>query len=267
MLPLALPLMVLSAIRMPQPSWPNHPRRSSSATASSASPPVHLLSKEPGILCNDDACTETPIYLTTDPATADPGLVCELQEGLHMDGQVVWACGQMDDGEGSGGGAAAVTAGRSGEVTMSGLAEGGRVDVSDLGLTMEDLEKVLDPELLGGIDSSGYQSSSRVAGQDDQGVAWSETIDEIEATLRLPGLRGQPTAAIAVDFTDTTCVVTAFGMAVWSCVLVDEVEVSSTSWSVEDGPEAVPAIRVRATKQRSARWSGFLQQVGENSIL
>jgi len=261
-MPLALPLMVLSAIRMPlYGSWQNHPRRGSSAAASSASPPVHLLSKEPGILCNDDACTETPIYLTTDPATADPGLVCELQEGLHMDGQVVWACGKIEDGEGNGG-SAAVMAARSGEVTMS-----GRVDVSDLGLTMEDLEKVLDPELLGGIDSSGYQSSSRVAGQDDQGVAWSETIDEIEATLRLPGLRGQPTAAIAVDFTDTTCVVTAFGMAVWSCVLVDEVEVSSTSWSVEDGPEAVPAIRVRATKQRSARWSGFLQQVGENSIL
>ena len=39
-----------------------------------------------------------------------------------------------------------------------------------------------------------------------------------QVTLTIPGLLGQPTDALAVEMTETTATITAFGRAVWSCV-------------------------------------------------
>ena len=212
---------------------------------------------EVGILCDDVACEETPIILTNTPLEKDElqsqGMVCELQEGLEMDGSSVWACGHHSS-----------SSSRGGDAHMS-LSDTAGVSVSDLGLTMADLEEALPSELLGGIDSSGYQSTSRLGG--DQGVVWSESATEVEAELTIPGLRGQPAGAMAVAVTDTTCTITAFGMLAWSCVLLDEVDAASAQFSAEDGPSMVPVVRVKATKRRPGRWGGFLRAIGEDSVL
>ena len=39
-----------------------------------------------------------------------------------------------------------------------------------------------------------------------------------QATLTIPGLLGQPADSLAVEMTETTATITAFGRAVWSCV-------------------------------------------------
>ena len=40
-----------------------------------------------------------------------------------------------------------------------------------------------------------------------------------QVTLTIPGLLGQPAGSLAVEMTETTATITAFGRAVWSCVL------------------------------------------------
>ena len=71
------------------------------------------------------------------------------------------------------------------------------IDVSDLGLTMEDLEKPIPSDLLGDfrVTTSGYQSTSRIESNNDEGCMWEESSDAIEAALSIEGLRGQPVAA------------------------------------------------------------------------
>ena len=212
---------------------------------------------ETGVVCDEVVCEETEIVLSSTPIE---GMVCELQDGLEMDGAPVWACGSHSSSNSSRGGIA--------HMQLSDAA-GSATDVSDLGLTMADLEEKLDPEMLGGgIESSGYQSTSRLsASSDDQGVVWTESATEIEAELTIPGLRGQPAGAMAVALTETTCTVTAFGMLAWSCILVDEVDAASLQFSADDGPNMVPLLRVKATKRRPGRWGGFLRAIGEDSVL
>lgn len=145
----------------------------------------------------------------------------------------------------------------------------GTVDVSDLGLTMEDLKAPL-PETTTGstLASSGYESTSGVPDNADQGCAWIETSESIEATLTIPGLRGQPSAAMAIDLTPTTATVTVFGQAVWSCVLRGEIEVSKSSAEASDGEGMLPVLRVTAAKRADApRWGGFIRSIGVDSIL
>ena len=104
-------------------------------------------------LCTETTCKETTIFLCTEPSE-DPGVTCVLQEGLHMNGKPVYACGpterfavspQADHGT------ALHRPPRRGDVRMSSGPTA--VDVSDLGVTMEDLETPLPSE--GGVTSSG----------------------------------------------------------------------------------------------------------------
>ena len=154
------------------------------------------------------------------------------------------------------------TSGRSGTIRMS-------ADVSDLGLTMDDLDIPI-PFDGAAITSSGMESTSRVVDSQDQGCQWQETADQVEATLTIPGLRGQPAAALAVQLTSTTATVTAFGMAVWSCVLRGEIVAPerATVEVLDDADLGLPMLRVVVNKRLGTeRWAGFIAKVGEDSIL
>ena len=137
------------------------------------------------------------------------------------------------------------------------------VDVSDLGVTMDDLKMPINSLE---VEASGCESTSRIS--PDTGCVWSETASRVEArsqkrhhpggrglaphrhtpaspdsataaatprlrvvvpsaqpaatraqaTLTIPGLLGQPADSLAVEMTETTATITAFGRAVWSCV-------------------------------------------------
>ncbi len=138
------------------------------------------------------------------------------------------------------------------------------VDVSDLSLTMEDLEKPLD--VLRGITSAGIESTSRTA--KDEGLEWSETATQIEAKLAIPGLRGQPAAALALEMTETTATVTAFGRDVWSCVLRGTVDPSTARAAVSDSEGGMqPVVQLQVSKAAPGRWSGFVESYGVDSIL
>jgi hypothetical protein len=143
------------------------------------------------------------------------------------------------------------------------------VDVSDLGLTMDDLEAPLPTELLQGMTTSGYQSTSRIPTANDNGCQWTERADGIiDATLAIPGLRGQPSACLAVLFSTTTATVTAFGRPVWSCIFKGQIEPDKSSFSVEDGTDMIPVIRVSVSKvDTSKQWKALYDQVGEDSLI
>ncbi len=142
------------------------------------------------------------------------------------------------------------------------------VDVSDLGLTMEDLEKPLPVGILSGLSMTGYESTSRIPGVEDDGCEWTETMDEMHARLRIPGLRGQPSAAMAAVFSTTTISVSVFGRIVWSAVLRGMIDPESCIFQAEDGDEMIPTIRVTVKKQDDTqRWGGFILQIGEDSLI
>ena len=142
------------------------------------------------------------------------------------------------------------------------------IDVSDLGITMEDLEKPLPPEMLQGMALQGVESTSRIPTDQDDGCLWTEHSNTLDVTLVIPGLRGQPAAALAVTFSTTTATVSAFGRAVWSCVLKGEVIPESATFVTEDGVDMIPVISLTVQKaDKSARWGGFIEQIGEDSIL
>ena len=143
------------------------------------------------------------------------------------------------------------------------------IDVSDLNLTMDDLNAPLPPSLLQSLSTSGYQSTSRITTVHDNGCQWSEDANTISVTLTIPGLRGQPAAAIALEMTELTMTITAFGYAVWSCILNGRcVKESLEVVSIEDGEDRVPVIRLNVNKAESGeRWGGFIGQIGEDSIL
>ena len=145
----------------------------------------------------------------------------------------------------------------------------GPLDVSDLGLTMDDLETPL-PDLAGGssIATSGCESTSRLPGSDDSGCRWEETAERIEARLSIPGLRGQPAAAMVVEVTSATATVTAFGRVVWSCVLRGACVPDTLTFSAEDGTGMLPEISISIGKaEPGKRWGGLIASIGEDSIL
>ena len=139
------------------------------------------------------------------------------------------------------------------------------VDVADLKVSMDDLDKPLE-ELT--VDTRGIDHTSRTGIQDD-GCAWTERADSVEAVLRIPGLRGQPSGSLSVDVTPTSCTVSSFGMAVWSCLLKGRANPESVAVDVSDGADAVPVIELRIGKAEgtSGRWGGFIESIGEDSIL
>lgn len=142
------------------------------------------------------------------------------------------------------------------------------IDVSDLGLTMEDLNAPLPPEMFG-LSTSGYESTSRIPDVEDDGCSWTESAGQMEATLTIPGLRGQPAACLAVDYSDPHSIhVTAFGRIVWTAVVRNSYQTDTATFTVGDGPDMVPVIEVSFQKlPGSDRWGGFILQIGENSIL
>ena len=152
--------------------------------------------------------------------------------------------------------------------SLAASSDSNQVDVSDLGLTMDDLEAPLPPELLQGIASSGYESTSRIPTVQDDGCKWTETDEALEVTLSIPGLRGQPAACLAVVFSTTSATITAFGRPVWSCILKGTVDPDTATFAAEDGPEMIPMVQLSVQKaDASNRWGGFIEQIGEDSIL
>ena len=144
----------------------------------------------------------------------------------------------------------------------------GQVDVSDLGLTMDDLNAPLPAELLRGIATSGYESTSRIPSVQDDACMWTEEESSIKATLAIPGLRGQPPAALSVEFATNTVSVFAFGQIVWSAILRGDVKPETLKIETFDGPDLVPVIELEIEKATTEeRWGGFILQIGENSIL
>ncbi|KAL3801033.1 hypothetical protein HJC23_002326 [Cyclotella cryptica] len=151
--------------------------------------------------------------------------------------------------------------------TLFSTGNGGSIDVSDLGLTIEDLDAPLPNEMFA-ITSSGRESTSRIPSVNDDGCIWEEGPDTMDVTLSIPGLRGQPPAALSLDITKNTATITAFGMVVWSCILRGNCDPTSVTFSATDGYDMTPLIEISAKKlEKNARWGGFIAQVGEDSIL
>ena len=147
------------------------------------------------------------------------------------------------------------------------------IDVSDLGLTMEDLEKPIPSELFGDfkVMTSGYESTSRIESVNDEGCLWEESSDALAVTLSIEGLRGQPVAAMSVAVSETSCTISVFGFAVWSCILKGKCVPESATYQIQDGYDKTPLITLSVVKKKESandeRWGGFIEQIGEDSIL
>ena len=141
------------------------------------------------------------------------------------------------------------------------------VDVSDLGLTVADVEAPLPEEFFEGFATTGFESTSST-NPDDSGAQWRESKTSLEVTLTIAGFRGQPSGAFAVEMTETTATVTAFGYVVWSCVLRGAAAPETARVEVSDGEDMVPIIKITVDKKDAgASWGGFIESVGENSLL
>jgi hypothetical protein len=158
---------------------------------------------------------------------------------------------------------------RASTTCLSALQKRNEIDVSDLGLTMEDLQKPLPKELFSdALTLSGYQSTSRLPEVDDEGCYWIENADDLDVTLQIPGLRGQPAACLSVLFSTTTISITAFGRVVYSVIQMGFSDPDDCSFITEDGEGMVPIIQLNIQKRdKGERWGGYILQVGEDSIL
>ena len=142
------------------------------------------------------------------------------------------------------------------------------VDVSDLGLSMDDLNAPLPAEFFQQMETTGYESTYRLPSVNDDACMWTEEQSLLKVTLAIPGLRGQPAGALAVEMASNTISITAFGMVVWSAILRGEVEPESLKFEASDGADMIPVIEVEIQKKdQTERWGGFILQIGENSIL
>ena len=160
------------------------------------------------------------------------------------------------------------TGARHRHVTMSLSSAPKEVDVSDLGLTMEDLEAPLPTELLQGIATTGYESTSRIPSVEDDACMWTELPNKMQATLAIPGLRGQPAMCLSVLTSKNTISVSAFGRVVWSCILRGEAKPETAVFECQEGSDMIPVIEYEVEKSDlSKRWGGFILQIGEDSIL
>jgi hypothetical protein len=140
-------------------------------------------------------------------------------------------------------------------------------DISDLGLTMDDFNKPLPPELLQKVASSGYESTMRNVDTDDRGCEWKENSESLEVVMAISGLRGQPAQCLHVQFDPNTVTVTAFGMVIWSCILRGECKPDSAKFNVVDGPDRLPVIQLTVDKaNQGEKWGGFIDLVGANTI-
>lgn len=103
---------------------------------------------------------------------------------------------------------------------------------------------------------------------DDNGCYWVESENDLDVTLQIPGLRGQPAACLSVLFSTTTISITAFGRVVYSVIQMGFSDPNDCSFITEDGEGMVPIIQMHIKKRNvGERWGGFILQVGEDSIL
>jgi hypothetical protein len=144
-----------------------------------------------------------------------------------------------------------------------------QVDVSDLGLTMDDFNAPLPNELLEGVETSGYDSTSRLEDIQDDACLWTETPEKMKAILTIPGLRGQPAMCLSVLTATNTVSITAFGRVVWSCILKGSVKPETAAFETEEGSDRIPVVTFEVEKASDAgkRWDGFILEIGEDSIL
>lgn len=143
-----------------------------------------------------------------------------------------------------------------------------QVDVSDLGLTMDDLNAPLPSDFFQISESSGYESTSRFPDDKDEGCKWTETPERIKVSLTIPGIRGQPSLCLSSLTATNTLSVTAFGRVVWSCILRGTVKPETAQFEANDGPGMLPVITYQVEKASPGeRWSGFILQIGEDSLL
>lgn len=132
---------------------------------------------------------------------------------------------------------------------------------------MADLKKKI-PSHNFSFESSGYQSTSRIPDVNDNGCYWVENPEDIDVTLRIPGLIRQPSEALSVLFSTTTVSVTAFGRTVWSCIQMGVSDIDDCTFLTEEGKDGVPIIQLNVRKRDvEERWGGFILQIGEDSIL
>lgn len=133
---------------------------------------------------------------------------------------------------------------------------------------MEDLNKPLPPEMLQVMTTTGYESTNRLESVQDDGCEWTESLEDVQARLQIPGLRGQPAAAISVLFSKTTISVSVFGRVVWSAILRGSIVPDACQFVAEDGSDMIPILRIAARKGvQNERWGGFILQIGEDSLL
>ena len=131
------------------------------------------------------------------------------------------------------------------------------VDVSDLNLTMNDLERPLDWASMETIGSSSSRDYYK----------WKETKTDMFIIFKHPGTRGQPAAAIDVKLTATTLTVTIFGYAVWSGILQNQIDVSRSTFEAIEGQNYQPIINIRLCKSVDILWNEFISSVGVDSVL
>lgn len=144
----------------------------------------------------------------------------------------------------------------------------GRIDISDLGLTMDDLDKALPKDFAAGVTSEGYESTSTLT--EDRGLRWRESAARIEIELSIPGLRGQPADSIAMSVTEDTAAVLGFGRVVWDVVLRGRIVPESARVEVV-APElgGVPLLKLGVDKAAvgGEMWGGFIRSIGVDSLL
>ncbi|CAJ1964793.1 unnamed protein product [Cylindrotheca closterium] len=152
--------------------------------------------------------------------------------------------------------------------SSSGGSEPPQIDISDLGLTMDDLNAPLPSDLLEAVETSGYDSTSRVPDVNDDACFWTETENKMEAIFAIPGLRGQPAMSLSVLTATNTISITAFGQVVWSCILRSEVNPETAVFETEEGSDMIPIVKFEVEKANyGERWGGFILHIGEDSIL
>ena len=132
------------------------------------------------------------------------------------------------------------------------------VDVSDLNITMSDLEKPLDDVELefesSGVSERGYYS-------------WVESLKHIEVSFSHPGIRGQPKDAILAEFTSSTLTISIFGYVTYSAVLEGPIIPEESKIEISDGDDNIPKIFLDVTKATPGRWNRFVREVGANGLL
>ena len=135
------------------------------------------------------------------------------------------------------------------------------VDVSDLGISMDQLYDPLDAMSVESRGSSKHFS-------------WWEQADAVYVSMKHEGMRGQPAGAIDIQFTDTTVTVTIFGYIVWSGLLAGVADATKCEFEAKDDlNDNIPSISMKLAKRidmvngGTNRWDNFITDLGQDSIL